>query len=221
MSLKDWDLNNKGHLIFAHLHGRKVKLNIFDNGTQISPKIFVDSIELCGVKERYNLPDEFIVAFSTSKTAVTKNKNIDFSRLHDFWTALANEYVVVQLGMLDDPPIPNAVDLRGKTGLREVFSVVSLCNGVVAPEGFPNHVAASLGKSSFVLSTGYTRRKYYAYHGKTKFFSPSEQAVECLPCWKSTDCQFDLACVSIPSAEAMVKEIKKEIRPKLSWKNCS
>ena len=121
----------------------------------------------------------------------TNHKGLIQTKNWHGWQALVKllrPQKVVQVGTRYDIPTPGAVDLRGKTTVYEVLSVLKYAKHIVTIEGGIMHLAAALGhKSVFVLSGPTASRLFlYPYHTHLKSFV-------CTPCVFRTD-NWDRVC---------------------------
>jgi len=115
----------------------------------------------------------------------------------DHWDALiprlARHATVVELGTTPatSPPIPEHIDLRGRTNARQFCGLISLADLVISPVTSAVHVAAAYGVPTLSLLGGYELPANTAYPDHTTLY----RAVPCSPCWLQTPCPFDRECL--------------------------
>lgn len=100
------------------------------------------------------LDADFAIVVPVGKTSYTPNKEWGF----DNWRRLAEllpEIRWVQLGLAENPLLPGAIDLRGKTSLREMALALSRARFVVCGEGLHNHLCGALGTPCFTVFSGF------------------------------------------------------------------
>lgn len=106
---------------------------------------------------------------------------------------LAADFDLVQLGSARDPALPVALDLRGRTSLRESAAVLAASVAFVGLEGFLTHLARAVECPSVVMFGGRARPETFGYPGNLNLYSP----VECSPCGLRTTCPHDMKCMTV------------------------
>jgi hypothetical protein len=98
-----------------------------------------------------------IAVQSSSTSYWTPNKNWVAGRMQSVVNELIRlGYKIIQLGVLDDEPLQNVLDLRGKTTLRESAAILANTLLFIGMEGGLVHMARAVGTTSVVIYTGYT-----------------------------------------------------------------
>lgn len=118
---------------------------------------------------------------------------------------LAAGFNVVQLGSPSDPALPTALDLRGRTTLREAAAVLaeSLC--FVGLEGFLTHLARAVDCPAVVVLGGRARPDVFGYSANLNLYSP----VECSPCGLREGCPYELRCMTQITPEAVAAAVRE------------
>lgn len=94
---------------------------------------------------------------SSSTTYWTPNKNWTAGRMQQVVKELNSlGYQVIQLGIVEDEALDGAVDLRGKTTLREGAAILANVNLFIGLEGGLIHTARAVNCPAVVIYTGYT-----------------------------------------------------------------
>ena len=121
--------------------------------------------------------------------------------------ALGQEFNFVQLGSASDPALPGALDLRGRTNLREAAAVLSQSVCFVGLEGFLVHLARAVDCPSVVLFGGRAGPETFGYPANINLSTP----VECSPCGLREGCPHEMKCMTPISVEHTVAAIREII----------
>lgn len=114
--------------------------------------------------------------------------------------ALAADFNLVQLGAPQDPPLPVALDLRGRTHLREVAAVLAESVCFIGLEGFLTHLARAVDCPAVVVLGGRARPEIFGYPGNINLHSP----VDCAPCGLRDGCPHEMKCMTAITPAAVV-----------------
>lgn len=168
--------NNRKHQIItnsSHIPG--LKYNTLNNEI-----IFTES-ERQQMRKNLALPSIYAVVKPTGKTSVTTKKEWG---IHNFQAVIDQfpNILWIQLGTLDDPPLENIIDLRGKTNLRELFYVIKNAKLTLTIEGLYNHIAGAFSAPSFVVYSGFIHPELTLYSNTIPIIQDS--LPECSPCFK-------------------------------------
>lgn len=111
-----------------------------------------------------------------------------YHRYQEVVDLLKGRVTFVQIGHLEHnhPALEGVLDMRGRTGIRELFRLVYHAEGVLTCVSFPMHIAGALGKPCVVVAGGResTRWELYPNHR----FLYTNGALPCCAydgCWKS------------------------------------
>jgi len=115
-------------------------------------------------------------------------------------TALRDTVDFVQVGSRHDPALDGALDLRGKTTLRETAAVLANSRAFVGQVGFLMHLARSVDCRSVIVYGGRETPEQSGYPCNVNLYSP----VACSPCWRLNSCPFDRACLQMISADEVI-----------------
>ena len=166
------------------------------------PKLFVEHEERQKVKEKFQLPEEFVVISPFSNFPLKE------------WYTEGWGYVIKNLevpcvivGTKDQEEkaraFKGAINLVGKTSLRELLAVISLSKLVISCDSSPVHMANALGIDAISVYTS-TSPKYGFYPLKGAYLVPEILCSPCSPnpkrCKKGT-----LECLSAVRPEDVVK----------------
>ena len=100
-----------------------------------------------------------------------------------------------------------AVNLAGKTDLRELMALIELCDVFLTNDSGPMHIASALGTKLVALFGSTNDIKTGPYNGGTVI----HKRPSCSPCYKRV-CPIDFRCMK----EITVDEVCSEIRKQLS-----
>jgi len=153
-------------------------LTIMPEEEELYPKLFVDEMEVRKVKEKFNLPEDYVV-FSPFSNFPLKEWHIDH------WVELSRAIgkKVLVVGTKKDTEKSknfddNVINLVGKTSLREFMAVLSKAKLVVSCDSSAVHIANALGVPALTIYTA-TAPIYGFYPLRGAYITPQ---VECSPC---------------------------------------
>lgn len=104
---------------------------------------------------------------------------------------------------------PRVINLAGLTSLRELSSLVSLCDVLLTNDSGPMHIAAAL-KTPIVALFGSTSQVITGPYRTGKVI---QKDVECSPCYQRT-CPIDFRCMKKIEADEVYLEIEKVLHAK-------
>lgn len=114
---------------------------------------------------------------------------------------LAPDFHLVQLGAATDPLLPGvALDLRGRTTLREAAAVLAAARGFIGLEGFLVHLARAVDCPAVVIHGGRAPAGIFDYEANRNLYARPD----CSPCGLRDGCPHGLACLAAITPEAVV-----------------
>ena len=123
-----------------------------------------------------------------SKSDYTLKQYHRWQEVVDLWASKFPDVKLVQVGQAEHnhKPLSGAIDLRGKTGIRDLFRVIEKAEGVLSCVSFAMHIAAALEKPCVVVAGGRegTRWELYPSHR----FLYTNGTMDCAlydGCWQS------------------------------------
>ena len=119
---------------------------------------------------------------------------------------LKSEFNFVQLGSQNDPAIEGAVDLRGKTTLRETAAILSSSIMLVGLEGMLMHMARAVECPSVIVYGARVLPSEIGYSANENLYVP----MPCSPCWKYNSCEIDRECMQRISVDEVVAAIRRK-----------
>jgi hypothetical protein len=134
------------------------------------------------------------VAMQTSSMSARfpmRNKQWPLERFQAVADALKGEFDIVQLGSPTDPVLDGALDLRGKTSVRESAAILASSKLFIGLVSGLMHLARAVDCRSVIVyggrehpaQSGYTANENLYWNGP------------CAPCWQRDDCDYDRVCM--------------------------
>jgi len=105
--------------------------------------------------------------------------------------ALKVNHTIVQIGAIQDPAIPGAVDLRGRTHPRQTAAILAQSTLFIGLVGFPMHLARAMDCPAVIIYGGREEPWQSGYSCNINL----SQARSCSPCWLWRDCPHSMACM--------------------------
>ena len=145
-----------------------------------------------------------ICVHSNAATYWTPNKQWPVERIQRVVDELANTHLVVQLGASQDVPLRGAMDMRGKTTLRQSAAILANASILIGMEGGLMHLARAVDTRSVIVFTGFITPEYTGYDVNYNLFGLVERTD--LPCWSREKCICD--CAERVSVEQVLQGIE-------------
>jgi ADP-heptose:LPS heptosyltransferase len=136
-----------------------------------------------------------------------RNKEWLPARFQEVVDALRGRFDFVQLGSEADPPLAGAIDLRGKTTVRQSAGLLthSLC--FVGLVGFLMHLARAVGCRSTIIYGGRERPQQSGYSCNENLAT----APPCSPCWRWNRCEYEHVCMTEIQAQSVVDAVLRQV----------
>lgn len=182
-----------------------LKLKLRDSNVQI----FLSSSEMKRSLEMLGPYKNIIIMHIHSRSS----QNHHWS--HNKWVELIREmpdYTFVQLGLPDELHVEGAIDLRGKTSLREAFALIKCADSFVGIDSNFSHVTNAFDIPGVVLF-GDSDPLLWGHENNINIY----KKVECSPCYYylwNEKCPYDHSCMTSIS----VREVKEALLLQLSKK---
>lgn len=112
-------------------------------------------------------------------------------------TVLAAHAPLIQLGSARDPLLPGALDLRGRTTLREAAGVLAAADAFVGLEGFLTHLARAVDCPAVVILGGRAPTEIFGYRANANLSS----CPACAPCARRIGCPHNMQCMATIAPE--------------------
>lgn len=154
-------------------------------------------------KNRYGEFHGSIVVQTSRKNPRYKIANKEW--VPENWKRLGDQLArmgrMVQVGSADDPEIVGAADLRGKTTIRELASLMANARVFVGLEGFLMHLARAVDLPSVIIYGGWIAPRQSGYENNINLFT----ALPCSPCGFTNHCDYDRECMKKITPEKVVE----------------
>ncbi len=178
------------------------------------PFIVLSEAERRQYDERFrHLPDKFGVVKASvgafrKRLALAKNWSIEGMQA----VVLNRDELPiswVQLGDEAEPALDGAINLLGKTELRETFYILSRAQVVLTVEGFISHAAAALSRPLVIVFSGYHNPDSF-YYGSAKIITGSSLP-PCAPCYQNVCTMLDKPCTSSISVQQVINACREAL----------
>jgi hypothetical protein len=128
-------------------------------------------------------------------------------RYQEVVTRLRGEVDFVHVGAASDPPLEGALDLRGRTSVRETAAILSRSLCFVGQVGFLMHLARAVDCRGVIVYGGREQPRQSGYSCNENLYS----AVACSPCWLLNGCPYDMTCMRRIGADEVVDAVERQI----------
>jgi ADP-heptose:LPS heptosyltransferase len=149
------------------------------------------------------------VAVQTSSLAANypmRNKLWPHERFQTVADALKHDFDLIQIGASSDPELRGALDLRGKTSVRETAVILSASRLFVGLATGLVHLARAVECRSVVIYGGREdpSKSGYSANENLSWSGP------CAPCWLRNDCDYDRVCMSEILPEQVIAAVRRQ-----------
>jgi hypothetical protein len=152
-------------------------------------------------------PQIAIQSSGTSARYPMRTKEWFPDRFQQIVRALGGEFSFVQVGAATDPVLDGALDLRGKTTIRQTAAVLAHSIVFVGLVGFLMHLARAVDCRSVIAYGG---REWPSISG----YTCNENLVrrpQCSPCGLYDGCEYQRACMDEISVEEALAAIRRQL----------
>ncbi len=121
--------------------------------------------------------------------------------------ALQDEFDLVQLGAVSDPQLRGALDLRGKTSVRQAAAVLSQSHLFIGLTTGLMHLARAVECRSVIVYGGreHPRQSGYSANENIHWEGP------CAPCWERDACDFDRMCMRDIQPKSVIAAARRQL----------
>lgn len=132
-----------------------------------------------------------------------------FQRVVDGLHAVyGNGVQMIQIGGAADPMLRGVTDLRGKTTLRESAALIHRSRFFIGTVGLGMHLARAVDCRSVIIYGGREHSWQSGYICNENL----DSMVECAPCWKWNDCEYDRKCMAMISVDQVMNAVQRLLR---------
>lgn len=172
---------------------------------QLRPSLTIEPDEL---HQAATFGNSIVVQSGCLSAAVPMaNKQWPASHMRAVARKLSRQHQLVQIGSPADPRIDEAVDLRGRTTLRETAALLANARLFVGLVGFQMHLARAVDCPAVIVYGGREPAEFTGYicnwHATRR---PS-----CSPCWQRNRCAHANACLTEISADEVLALVEQAL----------
>jgi ADP-heptose:LPS heptosyltransferase len=120
--------------------------------------------------------------------------------------ALKDDFDLVQVGAPSDPQLRGALDLRGKTSVRQTAAILSASRLFVGLVSGLMHLARAVECRSVIVYGGREHPSQSGYSANENLYWSGP----CAPCWLRNDCNFDRVCMSEIQPEQVIAAVRRQ-----------
>ncbi|MEX0774377.1 MAG: glycosyltransferase family 9 protein [Phycisphaeraceae bacterium] len=135
-----------------------------------------------------------------------RNKEWFADRFGALVAELSGAFTFVQVGARTDPPVGAAIDLRGKTDLRQTAAILSQSVVFVGLVGFLMHLARAVDSRAVIVYGGRETPQLSGYPCNENLHT----AMPCSPCWYWSRCVHERACMERIGPEPVIAAIHRQ-----------
>ena len=114
---------------------------------------------------------------------------------------------VIQIGAASDPKLEGAMDLRGKTTIRQSAAILANALVYIGLEGFLMHLARAVDCRSVIIYGGRLKPSQIGYVANKNLYTQ----VRCAPCWLRNPCDFDRKCMDMITPPQVIAAAAEQI----------
>jgi hypothetical protein len=116
-------------------------------------------------------------------------------------------HTFVQVGSPKDPRLEGAVDLRGKTSIRQTAGVLANSVLFLGLSGFLKHLARSVDCPAVIVYGGREAPEQCGYSGNENV----AQRPACSPCWLYGRCEHNVKCMEEISTGQVIAAVERQL----------
>jgi ADP-heptose:LPS heptosyltransferase len=198
--VRDMDLPPNEHILI-----RMCRLARITGPVEVRPYIFLTPAELAAGR----LAENQVAIQSTGLSAPLAMRNREWypPRFQELCAVLRADVRVVQLGSDNDLKLEGAIDLRGKTTLRQTAAVLANSLIFIGLQGFLMHLARAVDCRSVILYGGREKPAITGYVANKNLYNQ----IRCAPCWLRNTCDFNHKCMDMISVDQVVAAAADQI----------
>ena len=136
-----------------------------------------------------------------------RNKMWPPERFQIVANALKDDFDLVQLGASSDPQLHGALDLRGRTSVRQTAAILSVSRLFIGLVTGLMHLARAVDCRSAVVYGGREHPSQSGYSANENLYWSGP----CAPCWQRNDCDYDRVCMSEILPDQVIAAARRQI----------
>ncbi|HEV2692373.1 MAG TPA: glycosyltransferase family 9 protein [Verrucomicrobiae bacterium] len=172
---------------------------------ELRPFLYLSDAEFAAGKVSQNQ----VVMQSSGLSAANAMRNKEWypQRFQEVCSELRADVQVVQLGSANDPKLEGAIDLRGKTSVRQSAAILANSLAFVGLVGFLMHLARAVDCRSVILYGGREKPAQTGYVANKNLYTQ----VRCAPCWLRNPCEYDRKCMDMITVPQVIAATAEQI----------
>jgi len=165
------------------------RAGIDPSAVELTPRVYLDEAE----RSWGRFGDRQIAIQSSTRSAAMPIENKEWfpERFQHVVDTLGGEFTIVQLGAASDPALEGAIDLRGKTTIREAASVLLHSSVFIGLVGFLMHLAKAVDTRSVIVYGGREHPSQSGYSDNVNLYTD----LPCAPCWYWNHSPYNRECM--------------------------
>src|ERR1035438_8742540 len=197
---RDLDLPPNEHVLI-----RMCRLAGISGPVELRPYVFLTAEELAAGKLA---PDQVVLQSSGLASPLSmKNREWYPERFQELCAQLRSDVRVVQVGSERDMKLEGAIDLRGKTSLRQTAAILANSLVFIGVVGFVMHLARAVDCRSVIIYGGREKPAITGYVANKNLYGQ----VRCAPCWLRNPCDFNRKCMDMISVDQVIAATADQI----------
>lgn len=140
-------------------------------------------------------------------TVPMKNKEWFPERFQTVADAYRTKASLIQLGTPLDPLLKGALDLRGKTSLRQAAAILANSLVFIGQVGFLMHLARAVECRAVIVYGGRETPATTGYIANKNVVG----ITTCSPCWEENKCDYHRECMNMISASMVIKAVADQL----------
>jgi hypothetical protein len=119
---------------------------------------------------------------------------------------LKEDFALVQVGAPSDPELRGALDLRGKTSVRQTAAILSASQLFLGLVSGVMHLARAVECRSVIIYGGREHPSQSGYSANENLYWSGA----CAPCWLRNDCNYGRICMSEILPEQVITAVRRQ-----------
>jgi len=147
------------------------------------------------------------IVIQSAGLAIMKNKEWLPGRYQEVADTIKSRGKIIQLGLASDPAISGALDLRGKTSVRQSAAILANSKVFIGQAGFLMHLARAVDCRSVIVFGGREDPRVFGYAANENIIGRTD----CSPCWQRTKCDYDHQCMRQIEVAQVVEAVERQL----------
>jgi ADP-heptose:LPS heptosyltransferase len=188
-----------------HIMIKMYRLAGIQGPVELRPYLFLSKEEFAAGR----IAENQVVMQSSGLSAAFSMRNKEWypHRFQEVCTELRTDLQVIQLGSKNDPKLEGAIDLRGKTTIRESAAILANSYVFIGLVGFLMHLARAVDCRSVIIYGGREKPAQTGYVANKNLYTQ----VKCAPCWLRNPCDYDHKCMDAITPQQVIAAAADQI----------